>query len=319
MSMISIVHDSDAWHALRARHVGGSEISALFDLAPEDTPGYARSRYAMWHIKAGNAPPPPVDIKRTGWGLRLEAIIAEAAAEENKWSVQKGGYVSDRECEGLGCTLDFTIEYDPAEKGPGCLEIKNVDWLIHKRSWESEPPPHILLQLQHQLAATGYSWGAICCLIGGNDLRTYRYKARPLVIAEIRRKVREFWKSIDEGKEPPVDGSESASHVLKSLFPVVAPDDIDMRANNEWAERAHAFYMAAESRKAADDIYDLEKNRVTQLLDGHKRGWGNGWQVNTVIRSENPGKIITAADVGKVIGARKESRSYIAKEMEIPT
>ena len=315
MSFTQIEHNSKEWHDLRARHIGGSEVSALFDLAPEDTPGYARSRFALWHIKAGNASAPPVDNPRVSWGLRLEAVIAEAAATENSWSVQKGGYVSDVHCEGLGCTLDYVIEYDPTENGPGALEIKNVDWLVHKRSWDTEPPPHVLLQLMHQLAATGYGWGAVCCLVGGNDLRVFRYKARPALIQDIRRRVTEFWASIDAGKEPPVDGSESASAVLKSLHPVVDDNAKDMRENNEWSVAAHDLYMAAEGRKAAKQAYDLAKNRIIVLLDGHRSGWGNGWAVNGAVTDENPGKLITEADVGKLVGKRKGSISYTAKEM----
>lgn len=312
MSMTQIIHDSPEWHDLRARHIGGSEVAALFDLAPEDTPAYLRSKYALWHVKAGNAPPPLVDNPRVRWGLQLEAVIAEAAAEEHKWSVQKGGYVTDIHCEGLGCTLDYIIDYDPDEKGPGALEIKNVDWLVHKRSWETEPPPHILLQHQHQLAATGYSWGAVCCLIGGNDLRVYRYAARPKLIEEIRRRVREFWVSIDAGEEPSVDGSDSASAVLRALHPEVVDDAIDMSANNEWAERVHAFYAAGEARKTANADYEDAKNHVVALLGDHKRGYGNGWSVNTAITPANPGR---PPKPGELIGARAEVRRYTAKEM----
>lgn len=311
MSFTRIEHDSPEWHKLRARHIGGSEIAALFDLAPEDTPNYIRSKFALWHIKAGKAPPPVVDNPRVKWGLRLEVVIAEAAAEENKWSVQKGGYVSDILCPGLGCTLDYTIDYDPDEKGPGVLEIKNVDWLIHKRSWNDEPPPHILLQHQHQLAATGYSWGAVCCLIGGNDLRTYRYKARPKLIDDIRHKVTEFWRSVDANQAPSVDGSESASDVLRALYPDIVDDEIEI-TSDEWSHAAHGLANAAIARKSADSDYGLAKNRIAQLLDGHKRGYGNGWAVDTKIVPENPGRI---AKPGELIGVRRESRSYTAKEM----
>jgi predicted phage-related endonuclease len=313
MSMTRFVHDTPEWHALRARHIGGSEISALFDLAPEDTPGYAASRFALWHIKAGNAPPPIVDNPRVKWGLRLETLIAEAAGEENKWPVQKGGYFTDLECPGLGCSLDYVIDYDPTERGPGVLEIKNVDWLVHKRSWDTEPPPHILLQLMHQLAATGYRWGAVCCLVGGNDIRTYRYHANPKIIDAIRRKVRDFWQSIDEGREPPVDGSESAATVLKSLYPVIADDAIDMRENNEWAGACDDFYKAGEARRGANALYEETKNQVIRLLDGHKRGYGNGWTVNTSITPENPGR---PAKPGELIGKKAEVRRYTVKEME---
>ncbi len=42
------------WHAQRARNVGASEIAALFGVQPD----YALSHYALWHVKAGKAPPP---------------------------------------------------------------------------------------------------------------------------------------------------------------------------------------------------------------------------------------------------------------------
>lgn len=300
------------WHALRARNVGGSEIAALFELQPEDTPNYMVRRFALWHIKVGKAPPPTMTNARPAWGLRLETAIAEAAAEQYGWQISKGEYVTDATTPGLGCTLDFVITGDPDEDGPGALEVKNVDWLIHKRSWTGDEPPfHVLLQLQHQLAATGYSWGAVAALVGGNELRVWRYRARPKLIAEIRRRVTEFWQSIDAGKPPLPDGSESASDVLAALYPETIDDALDMTMNNEWAEAAHDLFNAAAARKAANLAYDTAKNRVVALLAGHRRGDGNGWTVACSVTPANPGR---EPRPGELIGKRAEARKYTAKE-----
>lgn len=309
---IPIVHDSPEWHVMRARHIGGSEIGALWDLPSDERPGYLLSRFALWHIKAGNAPPPAVDNPRTQWGLRLEAAVADGAAEQEGWEIVKGGYVSDHTTRGLGCTLDFVIQSDPAEEGPGALEVKNVDWMVYKRSWRDEPPPHILLQHQHQLAATGYSWGAVAAFIGGNDLHVYRYKARPRLITEIRARVTAFWASIGAGEEPPPDGSSSASDVLRSLYPEVLDDAIDMGASDEWAGAAKALHDRAEARRDASGAYEEAKNQVVRLLNGHKRGWGAGWTVNTSITPANPGR---PPKPGELIGKRTEIRKYTAKGM----
>jgi predicted phage-related endonuclease len=305
-------HDSVEWHAIRAKNIGGSEISALFDLPDDQVPAYMMRRFALWHVKAGNAPSPPVDGVRPKWGLRLEAVIADAVAEEHGWEVIKGGYATDPATPGLGCTLDFVIASDTEEDGPGALETKSIDWLIHKRSWtDDEPPPHVLLQLQHQLAATGYSWGAVAALVGGNDLRLYRYKARPKLIAEIRRRVIEFWASIEAGQPPPVDGSDSASAVLASLYPEIIDDAVNMSLSNEWAEAANGLYDAAEARRAAGHAYDEAKNRIVALLDGHRRGWGNGWAVNCSVTPANPGR---EPKPGELVGKRAETRRYTVKE-----
>ena len=314
-----IIHDSSDWHALRARHIGGSEVAALFDLPADQRPAYLLSKFALWHIKAGHTPPPPFDKKRTSWGLRLEAVIAEAAAEEAGWTITKGGYVSDPTTPGLGGSMDYVILQPGPEEialgftGPGVLEAKNVDWMVHKRAWTNdEPPPHILLQTQHYMAASGYTWAAITGLVGGNDLKIYRYPARPRIIADIRRRVREFWASIDAGQEPPVDGSSSASAVLASLYPEIVDDAVDMTTSNEWPEAAKDFQESGAAKKEAGAAYDLAKNRVIELLAGHKRGWGGGWSVTTAI---TPAKEDRPAKPGEIIKGRAETRRYTVKEM----
>src|SRR5271156_6334970 len=98
-------HSPD-WHARRSRVIGGSEIAALYQVQQP----YQMGLYALWHYKAGNIDPPPVDNERVDWGNRLEAIIAEWAADEEGWKTTKGFHVVDATTPGLGCTLDYQID-----------------------------------------------------------------------------------------------------------------------------------------------------------------------------------------------------------------
>lgn len=315
MTVVPYVTGTPEWHALRARHVGASEVAALFDVQPT----YALSRYALWMVKAGRAQPPEVTGERVFWGNRLEALIAEVTAEAEGWTIRKGGYAEDDECPGLGASLDYEIEGSDVlaaagYEGDGLLECKAVDWLVHKRGWtDGEPPLFILLQLQSQCAARGFKWGAVGALVSGNDRVLYMYHARPRLIADIRRRVREFWASIAEGREPPVDGSDSASVVLRSLYPEVIDDVIDMSSSNEWPEAVGEFMLAGERRKAANEDYDAAKNRVVAMLGGHKRGYGSGYSVNTAITAATEDR---PARPGEIISGRKEVRRYTARFTE---
>jgi len=298
------------WLALRAKYVGASAVAALFGVQAD----YQLSEFALWHVKAGSAPEPDISGPRLTWGLKLEEVIGAAAAEEKGWTVRRGRYAIADDCD-LGASLDFEIDADPTGEfeGPGVLETKNVDWLVHKRKWvDEEPPPHILLQLQAQLAATGYTWGAVASLVGGNDLRIYPYAARPTLIAEIKRRVTAFWQSIADGRRPSVDGSAGASHVLAHLYAEPADDAVDMSYSNEWPEAVAGFLAAQKARKEADAGYDLAKNRVVALLGGHKRGWGAGYSVSTAITPAKPDR---EAAPGEIIKGRAETRRYTAKEM----
>lgn len=302
--------DDPAWHAARAKVVGGSEIAALFDCQPD----YAMSRYALWHVKAGLAPPPEVSGDRPAWGVRLEAVIAEAAAEQEGWKIHKGGHVVDPECAGLGATLDYVIDSGAwhDEDGPGPLECKNVDWMAHRSKWtKAEPPLHILLQHQTQLAVTGYAWGAIAALVGGNQLEIYRYMARPKLIAEIRRRVTEFWQSIAENRPPPIDGSDSASAVLRALYAEAQPEPIDLSASNEWPEAAAQFLAAQAARKTADANYNLARNRVESLIDGHTEAFGCGYRASVAVSPARPDR---PAEPGEIINGRAETRRITVKE-----
>lgn len=304
--------NSPEWLATRQKNVGGSEVAALFDLPPEDRPAYLLTRFALWHIKAGNADPPPVDEELTEVGQILEPAIAKLTARRQGWTVSKGGYVADPKTPGMGCTLDYVIESDEQEDGPGCLELKNVGWLVHKDSWlDDEPPLHILLQLQHQLACTGYKWGAVSALVGGNKLHVYRYHRREPIIEDIRRRVKEFWQSIRDGREPPVDGSAGATSVLRQLYPDPSNNFIDMSESNTWPGVCAEFQAAAAAKTAANNRYDLARNQLAAMMGDYKRAYGNGYRVQMTV---TPAKLPRLPNPGELIPGRAESRRYTIKE-----
>lgn len=310
--MIIPMPDSrEEWLALRARYVGASESAALFGVQAD----YALDHFALHHVKAGNAPAPHVGGPRVKWGQRLEEIVAMAVAEEHGYAVRKGRFAIADDCEGMSASLDFEVDADVLGEfeGHGVLETKNVDWMVHRRSWtDGEPPIHILIQLQHQLGCTGYQWGMVASLVGGNDLRLYRYAARPALITDIKNRVRKFWADVHAGRTPDVSKSESSARVLASLYPAPVDDAVDMNWSNEWPGAVADFIASGKAKKEAEAAYDEAKNRVVALLGNHKRGWGGGYSVNTAITPAKPDR---PAEPGEIIKGRAETRRYTAKEI----
>ncbi len=71
--------DTPEWHAIRMKHIGGSEISALFGVQPE----FAQSAFTLFMVKSGKIPAPPVDDSpgtRIWYGKRLEPAIGALSA-----------------------------------------------------------------------------------------------------------------------------------------------------------------------------------------------------------------------------------------------
>lgn len=301
----------EQWLSLRRSNVGASEVAALFDCSPYT------SRYALWQIKAGRIPEPELNGERPKWGLRLEDVIMAAYFEEvqpDAYAHRRAGYVQHQTVDGFGCSPDFfLVDRDgvPIE----VVETKNVDWLVHKRQWGGEPPTHILLQAMSQLSCTGLAAVTVPALVGGNELNHYRFDRRPKIIAEIERRVTEFWQSIRDGREPPVDGSDSTAQAIKALYPDDDGDDepLDLRSDNELPELCAAYKEAAALRKQYADAEQEARNGILAKVGEHRAAFVNGF---TVRRTVTPAKPDRPAHVGEGIKGRASSVRLTVKEFE---
>lgn len=303
----------EVWLDARRHSVGGSEIAALFNCQP----AYALSHYALWMVKAGRVPEPEVTSERASWGLHLEDAIAAAAAERYGLVIERGGWTPHAEVEGMAATTDYLVA-DGAAFGwpdePGVMEVKNADWLIHKRQWGDEPPLHVLLQLQHQLACTGRQWGVVVALIGGNRLaEPYAYAARPALIAEMERRVRDFWRSIRDGEPPEPDGSDSTLRALRELYP---SDDrreqpLDLSGDNEAPGICAAYLEAAERRRAAERAEKAAKAQLLAKLGNARLGRCAGFLIEAPTVGGTPDRV---AEAGEVIKGRAGHRRLSVKE-----
>lgn len=256
----SVIADEAHWRDLRSRHVGGSEVAALFGEHAQLT------RFELWHQKRGTLSTPDLDgNERVFWGSILEPAIASGIAERTGWTTRKvRRYYSGRPDLALGGSLDYEIIAH--DRGPGVLEIKCADRLV-VRDWEDgEPPLSYELQLQSYLALTGRAWGAIGVLIGGNDLRIFEYERRPKTIAAIENAVREFWASVDAGIEPKPDFADDGAAIAR-LYSAVAPGKtIDLSTSNRLPELVAQYRDAGAAEKAAKTARDAAKAEILTLI-----------------------------------------------------
>lgn len=306
------------WYAMRLKYVGGSEISGLWGVQPE----FGQSQFTLHMVKSGRIPAPDVDDSpgsRIWFGIQLEPVIARMAAGLYQWDIEKAGYYTDDTTPGMGASLDFVIKQPgPAEKelgftGPGALQIKNTAWLNWAREWvNGEPPQWILLQLQHEIACAGFTWGAIVVMVDGNTLPVYRYAARPRIIEGIREKVTDFWTAVREGNPPQTDASSSTADALRALYPSVpTPEPLDMRGHNRFPDLAAQFIVARENKRESERRYDDAKNEMEALLEGATWAESDEFKVHVAVVKES---LPRAPKPGEMIGGRKSSRRITVSE-----
>lgn len=313
--------DTPAWHTIRAKNVGSSEVAGLVGRQA----GWGMSRYTLYQVKSGIIPPPPVDDSPGSlvwFGKKLEPTIGPMAAELNGWDIVPGPYATDDQCPGSGSSLDFLIKAPGLEElrlgfaGPGVLETKNIGLVQYFRDWTGgEPPSHIIAQLQHLLGCSGCTWGAVVALVNGNELPVYRYTARPALIDGIRHEVTEFWAGVRDRRPPPIDGSESTADTLRTLFPPRPADQVvDLTSDNEAPGLAAAWMIADANAKASEKALQEIKNQIAAKMQGRKHAVTSGFEIRGTYNSGSAGARAADLPPDKIIGARKASLFWKVKE-----
>lgn len=257
--------DRAAWLQERRQRIQASECAAACGLDP------FLSKFALYAEKAGllgEAPAVEDDLSEAAyWGTVLEDPIARRFSElaerpiidHGRWTIA----VND-DFPNVGATLDREIPPIAGDDGPGVLEVKAPGFLQRDR-WTEGPPTHILLQVHAQLLVTGWRWGIVAALFGGQDLRTFRVERDDDLLAAMLEHVDEFWRCVRYQTAPAPDASESSKETLRRLFPRDNGAEIDLP---DLAAIAAEFEAAKVIHKEAERRVDALRNVLAAAI-GH--------------------------------------------------
>ncbi|SLK03986.1 YqaJ viral recombinase family protein [Novosphingobium mathurense] len=301
--------DKDA--IFRAKHVGASEVSALFDCNPWLT------HFELWHRKTGTIATPDFNaIKPDGspenerifWGVKLEAAIIDAARE-------RYGYV-DREDtgplsngRGLGGHPDRRVICP--ERGPIVLETKMVDWLERKK-WGDEPPLNYLLQGNTYAGLDRVCGFDMLVLVGGNKLERIQYDFRPKLFAAAEQRTEAFWQSIADNKPPKPDYTRDGS-ALKEIYAEQGDETVDLERDNRAAIVAAEYLEAAADEREARARKEAAQAELVDKLKGAAVGFAEGFIIKATKVASIPDR---EAKPGEIIKGRKGYRRFAIKELE---
>jgi len=218
------------WKAQRLQGIGGSDAAASLGLSRYKTP------LRLWMEKTGQAP----EVEETEpmyWGTKHEDLIAQEFAKRTG-AIIKNPEAIFQSIENpimLG-NVDRLIFFNdnvylsgfyPAFKingnKDGILECK-TSTVYKKDEWENDnTPQEYIIQVQHYLAITGYHWGIIAVLIGGNKFEMRFIERDEELINFIIQGEKKFWEMVENKTPPIIDGSQDAIELIKQLYPLAEP------------------------------------------------------------------------------------------------
>jgi len=237
------IEDDKQWHELRKRNIGGSDVAALFGASPWMT------EFTLYAEKSGITEYQVDENNKMRLGKYLEPFIGELLAKELGWNVVRSReYHLSSTVTGMGCTLDFDVT--DHEWGPGICETKVVfDYADYMEFWSDDrAPPHIELQVQHQLAVTGRPWAAIAVLVMQTGTLAPAIIRRPIpaVISEIELKVQMFWESVKAKRRPEPTGTDAELSIMRLIWPAREPRKIVEIASGDLNSEASLYRWASE-------------------------------------------------------------------------
>jgi len=300
---IITVRDEAHWHELRAKHIGGSDVAALFGLSP------FTSRWQLWMEKTGKIAPEDLsDNKAVQAGTFLESGIANWAAHRWSMNISKvTDYFTVDDCPGMGASFDYIT----ADGAP--VEIK---WSARGHGWHYsgdeilEAPENYILQVQHQLACTSSDHAWLVALID-DEPRRMKIPRNDNIIDAIKAEITAFWDSIVKGEEPAIDFEKDVSALTKLMGTLpksdIVLDDSDALLFQDYklakedekkaiarADEAKALIMVKVREKL--ELVNTSKDKASVKCGEYKMS------ISTV--ADNPGKVITQDMVGTVTGKR---------------
>jgi hypothetical protein len=252
---------------LTKKTISASQMAALFELSPYAT------RYQLYHWVVSDIEIEQESNARLEWGLRHQQTILDWVSDELRIDVAGNDEYYQNTVERIGCTGDG-YAVDP-QRGLGVVEAKCSDWMQWKDTWTSEKAPaHIELQVQTQMMVPHPElgapvWGAIACLVGGNDMRLYMREPDPAVQDRIREKVSEFWSDVADRNEPPLGGLAVEQKILNLIYPEVDDNEppVDLRGTPEDDEIGDMLRMYAYARTQRGVHEKAAKKYQSQILE----------------------------------------------------
>lgn len=268
MSAISILDTTtatrDQWLEIRKTGIGSSDAASVAGLNPY------RSALACFYDKTGQLPEQDMN-EAMEWGVRLEPVIAKAFAERTGYRVRRrNAALRHPEFPWALANLD-RIVVDESRK-PGVLEIKNMsEWTSDVWSGEGLPEMYAI-QVHHQLLVTGYSYGYLTALVGGNRLVWRRIERDEEILQSLVEIERDFWEGhVLKGVPPAPDSSESTTEALKAIFGIRDPGKRMVLPYNALQVREE-YRLARKEEAEAKERKALAGNRLRAMLEDAEEG-----------------------------------------------
>lgn len=250
------------WLDYRRRGIGGSDVAAVCGLSKWKSP------VEVWLDKTGQIEPAPAG-EAAYWGTLMEPIIRKEFADRTGFKIrQVSAILQHRRFPFMFANVDGIVT-DP-NLGEGIFEAKTAS-AYRADEWEQGVPDEYALQVQHYMAVTGLPFAWIAVLIGGNQFVWRLIERDEAIIDLLIQMESRFWKLVETGVAPEIDGTHASTELLNRLYPFSKSKQI-IELPGHAGPLIEEYERAQEEEKEATQRKDRAANLIKQLLGDSEVG-----------------------------------------------
>ena len=254
----------EQWLEVRKSGVTGSRIAAIMGKNPYETP---LSVYCTMKGLVGEKE----QTEAMYFGTALEDFVAKEFAERTGLQVDVEPYMLQHPTyEFMLANIDRVVTMEGRK---GILECKNVSayqWDV----WKVNAPEMYQYQLQWYLGITGYEFGFLAALVGGQRFVFHMYERNDELIKEMQQIATDFWfNHIMEDIQPDITSEDG--NLLSELYSDSKPGVIaELPKEKLWLieqvkrTKIMSDDATSEYKKAQNEIKSIMGSSETLHCDG---------------------------------------------------
>lgn len=269
----TFANGSPEWHAVRAKGIGGSEVSTICGLNKWE------SAFTLWAKKTGQISDNLKQSEPMFWGSKLESVIMDEFITRNPdlevWE-DAGTWRSSKPNEEW-CHANPDGIFKDADGDFGIIEIKTAayadDWNLpaeNVRGSAEDVPVYYRTQVQWYLRIFGFKKAIVVALFSGNKYREFEVPAHEMQQTVDLVMATEFRECVN-GQQPPAwDGSQSTYETVRVMHPEIDDTDIELGALG-----VEYINMVKDFQHVESQLTEL-KSMVLDYMGHAKRGLVGG-------------------------------------------
>ncbi len=297
------------WLVQRQTGIGGSDASAILGFNPW------KSTFQLYIDKTSEYVE-EIDNEAIHWGNVLEDVVAEEFTRRTGKKVRRRNQMfRHKEHDFMIANIDRDVVGEKA-----LLECKTTN-AFNADAWEGEEiPPAYMCQLQHYMAVLDYEKAYIAVLIGGQKFVWKEIERHEEFISLMIEQEKDFWENhVLAGVPPEIDGSDSASNLLKEMYPEDNGEIITL--NHEAEMLIVAITSIKEEVKEKTTLQKEYENKLKLMIGEAEKGMTKSFEVrhSTVTSKRLDTKRLRKdmPDIAEEFTNETKSRRLTIKQIEV--